>query len=60
MHNTVLTLQFEGLPVFAELIVTGFEVLNLIYAVNISLRYVTDIDIHMNIIQSNYRTISKL
>lgn len=62
MPNTVFTLQFKCLTVFAEFIATGFEILNLIYAANSSLKYITDIDIHVNIeiVQSNNRMISKL
>lgn len=43
---------------------TGFEILNVIYAANISLQYIIDIDInnHMNIevVHSNNTMITKL
>lgn len=62
MPKAVFTLQFTCLTIFAELITTGFEILNLTYAANISLKYVTDTDIHMNIeiVESNNMMISKL
>ena len=57
----MFTLQFNSLTIFAELITTGFEILNLTYAANISLKHVTDIDIRMNteIVESSNTMISK-
>lgn len=62
MSKTVFAPQFKCLTIFAELITTGFEILNLTYATTISLKHVTDTDIHINIeiVESNKTMISKL